>query len=261
MSSARDGVSSGDRTMPRIHVLVPVVSAPDTADPPLSISGDESLTLSWSAIEQGPTSIEGDLEEALAVPGLVEKAVQAERDGAHALVIDCMGDPGLAAIREVVEIPVLAPASTSMRVATILGRRFSVITVLRRLHPLVREHAARYGVSSHMAPPRSIAVPVLELHSSKEKVVSEFLEQAQLAIHEDEADTLILGCTGLYEVADELKIRIAAEVGTSVPVIEPLSVTIEVAASLVRLGLSHSKKGYPTPEPKEIVGYNLGGNG
>ena len=65
------------------------------------------LTISHVEIETGPASIECEYDEALAVPGTIAKIVEAERDGCDAVVIDCMGDPGLASGRECVSIPVL----------------------------------------------------------------------------------------------------------------------------------------------------------
>ncbi|MCP4321048.1 MAG: hydrogenase expression protein HupH, partial [Alteromonadales bacterium] len=43
----------------------------------------------------------------------IKQAIKAERAGADAIIIDCMGDPGLNACREAVSIPVIGPCQTA----------------------------------------------------------------------------------------------------------------------------------------------------
>jgi len=40
-----------------------------------------------------------------------------------------------------------------------------------------------------------------------------------------------------------------------VPVIDPAKLAFKIAEALADMGLSHSKRTYPTPPQKEIVGY------
>jgi len=42
---------------------------------------------------------------------------------------------------------------------------------------------------------------------------------------------------------------------TDVPVIDPAKLAFKIAEALADMGLSHSKRTYPTPPQKEIVGY------
>ena len=63
-----------------------------------------------SLLDQGPASIECEFDEALSLPDTIRKAIEAEQSGANAIIIDCMGDPGIHACREVVSIPVLGRA-------------------------------------------------------------------------------------------------------------------------------------------------------
>mgnify|MGYP003320815669 CR=1 FL=1 len=48
-----------------------------------------------------------------------------------------MGDPGLQGARECVSIPVIGPCETAMHFASMLGHKFSVLTVLERTVPLI----------------------------------------------------------------------------------------------------------------------------
>jgi len=86
-------------------------------------------------LESGPASIESYYDEAVAVPGIIARVRQAEREGVDAVIINCMGDPGLDVAREVVSIPVIGPCEASMHLAAMLGHKFAVVTVLDRLLP------------------------------------------------------------------------------------------------------------------------------
>ena len=70
--------------------------------------------ISVVCLDKGPASLESQYEDAVAVPQVVLRTVDAEREGADAVIIDCMNDPGLQAAREAVSIPVVGPAQSSM---------------------------------------------------------------------------------------------------------------------------------------------------
>ena len=134
---------------------------------------------------------------ALVVPGIMEGALQAEKDGADAVIIDCMSDPGLYAARELVRIPVVGPAQASMHLAAMLGHRFSVLTVFDHDIPAVEERSARYGLSAKLASARAFDIPVLALEDDIEGVTQVLIDLGEQAVREDGAHVLIPGCTGL----------------------------------------------------------------
>ena len=119
----------------RLHVVVPVTGMGARDSAALAAGLGPGVAVTWSRIETGPASIESELDEALAAPDTIAKVLDAARSGAAAVVIDCLGDPGLEAAREVVTIPVLGSGQTSMHVAAMLGYRFSILTVLSLAHP------------------------------------------------------------------------------------------------------------------------------
>ena len=75
------------------------------------------------------------------------------------------------------------------------------------------------------------------------------VEEGKRAIDEDGADVLVLGCTGLSDVAEECKLQ--ERVG--ILVVDPLLAALKIAESLVSLDLSHSKLAYPEPPKKPIT--------
>jgi allantoin racemase len=234
-------VSEGVRTLEDIHAL----EGPD-------------LKVTHALIETGPASIESEYDEALSVPGMLARAIEAQRDGVDAVVIDCMGDPGLKAARAVLSIPVLGPAETSMHAAAMLGRSFSIVTVLESVRPMLDNLAKVYGVHEKLASIRVVNVPVLHIGHDLGRLQSGLAEQARLAVEQDGADAIVLGCTGFFGCSQAIASTLAGH-GLAVPVVDPIPITVFTAAALVRAGLSQSKRTYAFPPQKPVKGYVLPG--
>ncbi|NIO68660.1 MAG: hypothetical protein GTN71_06340, partial [Anaerolineae bacterium] len=190
----------------------------------------------------------------LAVPDILAKVRAAEAEGMDAVIIDCMADPGLSPARELASIPIVGPAQTAMHLAAILAHRFSVLTVLERDIPLIDRLARLYGLESNLASVRPVNIPVLELDRDRERLVEALVEQSARAVAEDGAHIIFFGCTGMMGSAQQVE-QALAERGYSVPVIDPSLAALKLAEGLVDMGLSHSKRTYPPPPPKEVVGY------
>jgi allantoin racemase len=146
----------------RLHLVTPVtgVAPPDIAA--LAAGLGAGITVTQSVIASGPASIESAFDEAIAVPPTLAEIEAAAQSGAAAIVINCMGDPGLAAARELVSVPVLGPGQTSMHLASLLGHRFSILTVLDQLVSVDEEKAATYGIAGRLASVRSVGIPVID---------------------------------------------------------------------------------------------------
>lgn len=238
-----------------VRVLSPITTKGFRRPSDLTALEYEGIVVTHSQIDHGPGSIESEYETAMSVPATIARAIEAEREGADAIVIDCMGDPGLRAIREVVTIPVLGPAETSMHIAAMLGHRFSVVTVMRRLRAQFENEAAVYGLSTKMASVRHVDIPVLQLEDDLPDTQARLVEQAVLAVEQDGAEAIIFGCTGLMGCASAVRAGLLAQ-GIDVPVIDPIPTSVSIAAALSRVGLSHSKLTYQTPPEKQMLGYD-----
>ncbi|NHV96807.1 MAG: hypothetical protein HA494_03340 [Thaumarchaeota archaeon] len=169
---------------------------------------------------------------------------RAEDEGYDAVIIDCMGDPGLDAAREIAEIPVLGPCQASIALASLLASRFSIITVLKNVIPIFRDLAKKYGAADKVVSVRSIEVPVLDLEKKWNEVKAALETQGRAAAEEEKAEAIILGCTGMIGMARDLQKALG------VPVIDPAPAALMMAEALVRLNLSHSKLKYPPPPAK-----------
>ncbi len=238
----------------KVRVVSPITTKGFRKESDFDSIRRNDLKISHSQIEIGPASIETEYDEAMCQPDTILKIIDAENEGCDAAVIDCMGDPGLKGARECVSIPVVGPCETAMHYASMLGHKFTVVTVLERLIPQFENQSLIYGVPSKLACVKAVDIPVLELENDLNETVNQLKVKSIEAITENNADVIIFGCTGLFGCADALQNKLKKD-GYNVPVIDPIPLAVNSAYVLSKLKLSQSKKCYPQPPEKGMVGY------
>jgi allantoin racemase len=211
--------------------------------------------LSHVEIDHGPASIETDFDEMLAAPATVARIIEAEREGMDAVIINCMGDPGMQAGREVVRIPVIGPSEATMHMASMLGHTFSVLTDMRLLPRQIENQARLYGVRDKLASMRAVGIPVLELHLDQDRLVRALADAAVLAVEQDGAHVMMLGCTNMVGVTQAVEQELARRGYPDVPVIDSIAWAVKLAEAVAGMGLRHSKMSWPFPPLKRIDGY------
>lgn len=187
---------------------------------------------------------------------MIAVARREEQRGAQALVIDCMGDPGLEILREVVDIPVLGVTQTSMALCTGLADSFGIVTILDRTIPLIEGLVDTYGHRGRYVGCRAVDVPSLEIRARLQEVTRDLAVRALSLVRDDGAHAIVLGCTGFIGCADAIRERLLGE-GFDVPVVDPLPATVFSAIPLVRLGLAQSRRSFPKYEAKQAAGYEF----
>lgn len=241
----------------RIRVVIPIVAEGFRNHEDFRRLASPGTEISVAQIERGPASIETAFDTALATPDTIRLIREAERDGMDAVVIDCMDDPGMEAGRELVSIPVVGPSQASMHLAAMLGHRFSIVTILDERSVAPFENQARaYGVYEKLASVRWVAIPVLKLDRDRERLVHDLVQESAAAIGRDGAHVIIFGCTGMLGYAQQVRQGLERLGHGSVPVIDPVPAAVRVAEALVDLRLSHSKRSYPPPPKKRIMGFD-----
>lgn len=75
----------------------------------------------------------------------------AMRRGFDAFLIGNVGDPGLQAAREIATMPVLALGETSVHLACMMGRSFSLVTINDKFTQRIVDNIAHYGLAGRLA--------------------------------------------------------------------------------------------------------------
>jgi allantoin racemase len=196
----------------------------------------------------GPRSIEGHTEVTVASTATLEM-VAATAGQYDAYVLAAYADPGLAAARGIAEVPVIGIAEASMLMACTVGRMFSIVTILPRLKPVLADLVRLNGLESRLASIRPTGLSVLEIQQDYDAAVERLVEAGRVAVEQDGAEVLLLGCSGFGPPDKRL------EEALGVPVIDGCVAAVKLAESLYDYRLSTSRVGaYMRPEPKEYVG-------
>jgi Asp/Glu/hydantoin racemase len=181
-------------------------------------------------------------------PLFIARAEEAERKGYDAVVISCVWEPGLEAIKAAVDIPVIGMTESLYRVAALLGDRWGVITGLARFKAHVVKRIQALGVWPNIVAVKTLNYdPYLEFKVKKAEVEARFIELSRQLLDEG-ADLIINVCSPLFPMigADALE-RVRKTLG--VIVMDPQEVMMSMAEMRVNLGKNYvaSRICYPRP--------------
>ncbi|MBN2828525.1 MAG: hypothetical protein JXQ26_11065 [Tissierellales bacterium] len=212
----------------------------------LSVSGVE---YDVESLDYGPASIECEYDEAIAIPDILNKVRKAEEEGFDGAILDCFGDPGVRAAREITNIVVFGGFEPPMLIASGLGDKIAIITVLPEVIPIIDGLMAKTGFKNRVVAVRHLGIPVLEL-TDINRLKDALFEQSIKAIKENGAQVIVLGCTGMMGVAKEIMDRLK-ETGYDIPVVDAFASALRMTEAVVSLGLRPSKLTYMPVRIKE----------
>ena len=223
----------------RIQVINPNTSAHMTdaiGDAARAVANPGTEILAVNPAD-GPPSIEGHYDEAMAVPGMLAKVREGEQAGVDGHVIACFGDPGLMAAREVAAGPVIGIAEAAMHMTSLIAPRFAVVTTLDRTRIIAAHLAEQYGMARHCCAIRATEIAVLELDDPDSDARARITAECRAAIEQDRAEALVLGCAGMADLPRALSDQLG------VPVVDGVGAAVKLVESLVGMGLETSKAG------------------
>jgi allantoin racemase len=199
----------------------------------------------------GAESVEGNFESYLAAVAVMDAV--ARYDGPFDAVVQAgFGEHGREGLQEMLDVPVVDITEAAGHVASLIGHRYSVVTTLDRAVPLIEDRLLLAGLAARCASVRSSGLSVLQLEEDPAIAVKAIVREAELAVREDHAEVICLGCGGMAGLDD------AVRSATGVPVVDGVTAAVKLAESLVGLGLSTSKvRTYATPRAKRITGWPI----
>ena len=157
--------------------------------------------------DSGPASIQGPEDGERALPGLFQvfdREVLGD-DKYDAVIIACFDDTGLWELRQKSPVPVIGIGEAGYQVAMLLGQRFSVVTTLAVSVPVLESNIKMYGFTDRCARVRASGIPVLEADS--EESFGRIESEVGTAFEQDNIQSVVLGCAGMANLADQLTFR------------------------------------------------------
>jgi len=176
-------------------------------------------------------------EDALkAAPGMVQLVRESE-DKFDAFIVACHSDPNLDAIKEMTRKPVVGIGEASMKIASMLGHRFSVVSDNIHSVPNKESLVSQYLLKDKLA---SVRAPQDKMSGLSDE--EKYLQTAQLAVDEDMAEVIVLGCAAMTGLDKPLQDKLG------VPVLDGIVCALIIASGLVKYGVSISKIRRYNPE-------------
>lgn len=202
-------------------------------------------------LEKGPKSLECFYDITFSSFFTIQELEASESEGYDGVIIYCFGDIAIGAAKEKLDIPVVGLKESSVHMAAMLGRRFSILAVGPETTALAatEDSLQSYDMLDKCTSIRFLDVPVLRLGSDKEKLEKKALEEGRKAVYEDNADVIILGCgcLSLVGIDEVLKKELR------VPIIVPGAAAIKTCEAFVSMGIAQSKRYYRKPPEKQMV--------
>lgn len=196
----------------------------------------------------GPATIESIYEEMLGGAAALQVFME-NIDDFDGVVMACYGNESLVqAAREATDKPVIGITEASYYMACMLGRKFSVVTTGDRWESLLWDSVKLHGLETRCASMRPTSVNTSELEESGDEVVkAHLMREARIALEQDGADVILLGCAGLTGFDKVMQ----AELG--VPVIDGVVAALKLMEGLIGYGMNTSKhKAYLPLDPVEL---------
>jgi allantoin racemase len=176
-----------------------------------------------------PKFIETYEDELQAAPGMIQLIRESEDFDAY--IVACHDDPNLDVIKEITTKPVIGIGEASMKIASMLGHRFSVVSTSKHSIPIKEELVRKYHLQNVLA---SVKAPNEDMKKYNEEKM--YLEVAKLAIEEDMAEVIVLGCAGMTGLDKYLQEAL------NVPVLDGVVCALIITMGLLKYGVSISKK-------------------
>jgi Asp/Glu/hydantoin racemase len=190
---------------------------------------------------------------ALAIPSICNTIIEAEKNGADAVIIGCTDDPGLRTARTLVDIPVIGETESTMHLACTMGHKFGLVSWPSRPFMMRGENNIKlYGLESRaVANPTE---PVVELSPTADKDImlngftdpksftEKYFSVAVKNLVKRGAEVVIMHSTGLSLMAatagfTKVEIDMPTKPATtaSVPVLNVVSVALKTAEMMIDL--------------------------
>jgi len=180
-------------------------------------------------VPEAPRFIDSYEDKIVTAPGMIKMVKEYEKEY-DAFIIACHCDPNIDAIKEISSKPVIGIGEASMKIASMLGHSFSVISASRHSVPNKEALIRKYHLQDKCV---SVKSPKEEKFDGNKNDL--YLELAEEAIIDDMAEVIVLGCAGMAGLDKKIQNKLG------VPTLDGVICALIIASGLVKYGVSTSK--------------------
>jgi allantoin racemase len=166
-----------------------------------------------------------------------------QQAGHDAAVIAAFGDPGVAAAKELLDIPVVGLTESAVAAAFLLGGRFAIVGISQRIGAWYVQTVEQLGLSSRMTGYRGLKQGFASVGTVQHEARDVLREMCLSCVEQDGADSIILAGAPLAGLAREIADQVP------VPLIDGVGSAIRMAEALGRAGYEPRRSGALSPPP------------
>lgn len=152
------------------------------------------------------------------------------------VLLACMGDPCLFALKEVCPVPLVGIAEAGISTALLLGAKFSILAASAKAKPMMESMVLSYGLMNRLASVETFDRPIDDFMADPEILRQGIRRTAETAAARG-AEVLLLGCAGMTMLSDELNTL------APLPIVDPIKAGTEQLKAILRGGFALSRAG------------------
>jgi len=192
----------------------------------------------------------GALQASFIVPEVCKAAIQAERDGADAVVPFGTLDPGVDSARHLVDIPVVGAGRAGYHLAATVGMRIGTIVYLDENIPYSRRLLRRFAMEKFVVAIKGVNIGLAEATDRRAALRERLVDIGRWMVSEHGADVIFPQGVTMIPVQFSAA-EIAQEIG--VPVIDALAASIRTAETLIDMGVKNSRAAYVGFDSEQVL--------
>ena len=181
-------------------------------------------------LPEGPPTLDSLGDMLFCEHAVFQAGMETSPDDFDAVLIDCVFDPAVAALRDECPVPTFGPMQATLPLVDLVATRFSYVARAERQTAWLAEIAQRYGYGNRLASSRALGITYAEARNPN-TFDSYMSQEIKKAIVEDGAQAIVMGSTTMA-LSDTVK---AAADG--VPLFLPGMVALRVIENLWADGL------------------------
>ena len=204
-------------------------------------AAQETTEVFTQTVQSGVAYIETPGEAVIASYATFDLLAQCHQqyDG---VVVAAFGDPGVAQAKEVFPIPVIGLTEAALASAFLLGGRFAIVGISKRIGYWYEEVIANLGLTRRYAGYSGLGQAFADVGTVREDARAILLELCLQRVAEG-ADSIILAGAPLAGLARDI------EADVPVPLIDGVGSAMRMAEAMVRAGFGARKIGSMSPPP------------
>lgn len=225
----------------KIKIIEPVVKTANTnlmdGEYEYIISSlPENTEVDIEYLDFGSESVESVTEQSFAIPEILRISKKAEEEGFDGIFIDCFADPGVFPSREIVKIPVFGGFNPSIALASTLGENIAILATSDNFRKNLEKTVNSSSFSNSIVSLNYLNLTVLEL-LDRNTTLEKLIKACKTIVKKDNADVIVLGCTVMFYLIDELRLILKDE-EIEVQIVEPKRTGLKMLELVT--GMNHS---------------------